>query len=257
MLSPYAKNEWLTIIAVGICVGLSLVLLGYWPGSVLVGIATVGVLTFFRDPERRVPSPRNIVVAPSDGKISSIHEVEHFPPFEGPAVCIRIFMSVFDVHINRCPCHGKVASITHQPGNHGNTLNPESIEDNESMTTLFVHPVKEHPIAAVRQVAGLLARTIYNKLREEQVVQRGQRMGIIKLGSTTELYLPATLRPEVKVQQGQKVLGGMTILANVTPIDPTESLPPQITLFTSSANPVDEDGEPTVFAEDESARSSL
>lgn len=254
MLSSYAKNEWLTIIAVGLCVGASLVLLGHWPGAVGVGVATLAVLTFFRDPDRRVPSPRNIVVAPADGKISSIHDVEHFPPFDGPAVCVRVFMSVFDVHVNRCACHGKVASITHQPGNHGNTLNPESIEDNESMTTVFVHPVKNHPVAAIRQVAGLLARTIHNGLREEQVVQRGQRMGIIKLGSTSELYLPLTLRPEVKVKQGQKVLAGMTILAAVTPLDPTEGMSPQITLFASPGN--DGEGEPSVFAEDESTPSS-
>ncbi|MEM1108374.1 MAG: phosphatidylserine decarboxylase [Planctomycetota bacterium] len=232
--------------------GLSLVLLDYWPAAVLVGLATIAVLSFFRDPDRQVPSPRNIAVAPADGKISSIHDVEHFPPFDGPAVCVRVFMSVFDVHLNRCPCHGKVASITHQLGNHGNTLNPESIEDNESMTTLFVHPVKQHPVAAVRQVAGLLARTIHNALRDEQVVQRGQRMGIIKLGSTTELYLPLTLRPEVKVQQGQKVLAGITVLAEVTPLDPAEGLPPQIKLFTANRPATDEDGEPSVFAEEDS-----
>ncbi len=255
MLSPYAKKEWLTIIAVGVFVGLSLVLLGHWPGAVVGGIAVVAILTFFRDPERRVPSPRNIVVAPADGKISSIHDVEHFPPFDGPAVCVRIFMSVFDVHLNRCPCHGKVASITHQPGNHGNTLNPESIEDNESMTTLFVHPVKDHPVAAVRQVAGLLARTIYNSLRDDQVVQRGQRMGIIKLGSTTELYLPTKLSPEVKVKQGQKVLGGMTILASVTPLDPADGLSPQITLFASPEDQAEE--EASVFADEKSTSSSL
>ncbi|MEM9913560.1 MAG: phosphatidylserine decarboxylase [Planctomycetota bacterium] len=255
MLSPYAKNEWLTIIAVGACVGLSLVLLGYWPGAVGIGVATLAVLTFFRDPDRRIPSPRNIVVAPADGKISSIHEVEHFPPFDGPAVCVRVFMSVFDVHVNRCVCHGKVASITHQPGNHGNTLNPESIEDNESMTTLFVHPVKGHPVAAVRQVAGLLARTIHNGLRDEQVVQRGQRMGIIKLGSTSELYLPANLKPDVLVKQGQKVLAGMTVLANVTPLDPAEGLPPQITLFASPTEDDGGDGEPSVFAEKDPASS--
>jgi len=254
MLSSYAKNEWLTIITVGVCVGLSLVLLGYWPAAVAVGLSTVAVLTFFRDPDRRVPSPRNIVVAPADGKISSIHDVDHFPPFDGPAVCVRIFMSVFDVHVNRCPCHGKVASITHQPGNHGNTLNPASIEDNESMTTIFVHPVKEHPVAVVRQVAGLLARTIHNGLRDQQVVQRGQRMGIIKLGSTSELYLPQTLRPEIKVEQGQKVLAGLTILAAVTPLDPAEGLSPEITLFaTPTPASGEDDGEASVFAEKDSS----
>lgn len=253
MLSPYAKNEWLTIIAVGFCVGLSAVLLGYWPLAVVVGLVTIAVLTFFRDPERPVPPARGAVVAPADGKVSSVHDVEHFPPFDGPAVCVRIFMSVFDVHVNRCPCHGKIASITHKPGAHRNTLNPESAEDNESMTTLWVHPVKGHPIAAVRQIAGLLARTIHNGLRQDQVVQRGQRMGIIKLGSTSELYLPKTLQPDIKILQGQKVLAGITILATVVPLDPTEGMSPQITLF---AHPGEDDGEPSVFAQDDPSRSS-
>ncbi|MEO1236527.1 MAG: phosphatidylserine decarboxylase [Planctomycetota bacterium] len=247
MLSPYAKHEWLTILAVGGCVAAALALLGYWPGAVAAGLATLAVLTFFRDPERRIPSQRNAVVAPADGRVSSVHEVDHFEPFDGPATCVRVFMSVFDVHLNRCPCHGRVASITHQPGNHANTLNPESIEDNESMTTLLVHPVKGHPVAAVRQVAGLLARTIHNALDEGQVVQRGQRLGIIKLGSTSEVYLPATLRPEVQVEQGQKVLAGVTVLATVTPKDPADRMSPLIKLFDSEPA-ADDDGEPTVFA---------
>lgn len=247
MLSSYAKNEWLTILAVGFCVGLSLVLLGYWPGSVLVGLIVFGLLMFFRDPERRTPTHRGAVVAPADGKVSSIHEVEHFEPFGGPAVCVRIFMSVFDVHVNRCPCHGKVVSITHQPGAHRNTLNPESAEDNESMTTVFVHPVKNHHVAAVRQVAGLLARTIHNALQPEQVVQRGQKMGLIKLGSTSEVYLPHALQPEVKVELGQKVLAGVTVVAGVTPLEPAERMSPHIQLF-NTAPPVDEDGDPTVFS---------
>lgn len=251
MLSPFAKKEWLTIIAVGLCFAVSMFLLGYWPLAVVAVLVTVAILTFFRDPERRVPSQRNAVVAPADGKVSSVHEVEHFPPFDGPATCVRIFMSVFDVHINRCPCHGKIATITHQPGAHRNTLNPESAEDNESMTTVMVHPVKGHPIAAVRQIAGLLARTIHNGLRPEQVVQRGQRMGIIKLGSTSEVYLPHTLAPELQIRQGQKVLAGLTVLATVTPLDPSEGLSPQITLFQNAGT--DEDGSASVFAQDESA----
>ncbi len=219
MLSGDAKKEWLTIFAVGACIGASLVLLGYWPAAVIVGLLTLALVLFFRDPDRRTPSHRGVVVAPSDGTVSSIHELEHFEPFGGPAVCVRIFMSVFDVHINRCPCHGKVASITEKAGRFRNTLNPEAAEDNQSVTTLLVHPVKNHPVAAVRQIAGLLARTIHNSLREEQVVQRGQRMGLIKLGSTTELYLPMTLLPEVQVRQGQKVLAGLSVLANVTPLE--------------------------------------
>jgi phosphatidylserine decarboxylase len=251
MLSGYARKEWLTILAVGLVVALSLTLLGYWPAGVGVGVVTLGVLTFFRDPQRRTPAHRGAVVAPADGKISSVHELEFFPPFDGPATCVRIFMSVFDVHVNRCPCHGRVASLTHKPGQHRNTLNPESAEDNESLTTLLVHPIKEHPVAAVRQIAGLLARTIYNALEEGQVVQRGQRLGIIKLGSTSELYLPRSLKPAVKVRQGQKVLAGVTVLATVTPLEPADppGMSPQITLLNQQI--VEDDGTSSVFSADE------
>ncbi len=199
-------------------------------------------------PSGSVPSHRGIVVAPADGKISSIHELDHFEPFDGPAICVRIFMSVFDVHINRCPCHGMVREITHQPGAHKNTLKPESAEDNESMTTLFVHPVRSHPVAAVRQIAGLLARTIHNGLSVGQVVQRGQKMGIIKLGSTSELYLPAALQPEIKVKQGQKVQAGLTVLASVVPLEQGQEMSPAIKLFKQPL--VEDDGSASVFEGD-------
>ena len=247
MLSGYAKNEWLTILAIGTMAGIALLLLGWWPVAIGVAVVVVGLLLFFRDPQRRTPAHRGIVVAPADGKVSSIHEIEHFAPFDGPATCVRVFMSVFDVHVNRCPCHGQVQSITHQPGQHRNTLNPESAEDNESITTLMVHPVKEYPVAVVRQIAGLLARTIHNGLEEGQVVQRGQKMGIIKLGSTTELYLPGFLQPQVKVTQGQKVLAGITVLASVTPLEASKPLSPQIKIFDSPT--VEEDGTTSVFAQ--------
>ena len=253
-LSAFAKREWLTILGVGFCIGGSLVLLGYWPLAILVGVLGLALLLFFRDPERRTPAHRGVVVAPCDGKVSSIHELEHFLPFNGPAVCVRVFMSVLDVHINRCPCHGMVREISHKPGAHKNTLKPESAEDNESTTTLFVHPVKSHPVAAVRQIAGLLARTIYNDLNVGQVVQRGQRMGIIKLGSTTELYLPHTLQPEVKVKEGQKVEAGVTVLASVVPLETGSELSPQIKLFKQPL--VEDDGSASVFEASDGDRST-
>ena len=218
MLSPSAKNECLVITTCGLMVAAAFGLLGWWPLGVFALVVAVALLLFFRDPERRIPSQRNAVVAPADGKVSSVHRVEHYAPFDGPAVCVRIFMSVFDVHINRCPCHGKVASVTPKPGRYRNTLNPEAAEDNASNLTVLVHPVREHPVAAVRQVAGLLARTICCTLQPGRVVQRGQRMGLIKLGSTTELYLPESLQPRLTVAQGERVHAGSSVLGTVTPL---------------------------------------
>jgi phosphatidylserine decarboxylase len=216
MLSPYAKNEWITIAVIGLLMTIASVVVGWWWLVFFILPITAALLAFFRDPNRKTPSQRGAMIAPADGRISSIHEVDHFAPFDGPATCIRIFLSVLDVHINRSPCHGHVKSVTHKPGDHKNALNPTSAETNESNLIVLIHPIRRHPLAAVRQVAGLLARTIACGVSEGDVVQRGQRIGIIKLGSTTELYLPADLDPKVAVQQGQAVYAGLTVLATVT-----------------------------------------
>ncbi len=222
MLSSYGKYEWLTITAVGMMLTVTCAMLGWWWALLLILPVTAALLAFFRDPNRRTPSQRGAVIAPADGRISSIHEVDHFEPFGGPATCIRIFLSVLDVHINRSPCHGQVSSITHKPGDHKNALNPESAETNESNLIVLNHPIKGHPLAAVRQVSGLFARTIACGVHEGDVVQRGQRIGMIKLGSTTELYLPAEQQPQVTIQQGQKVYAGLTVLASVSSKDQPE-----------------------------------
>lgn len=225
MLSSYSKKEWLTILAIGVLLAASLLVVGLWYLAILALIATAALMSFFRDPDRRTPTQRGMVVAPADGRVSSIHQVEHFEPFNDSATCIRIFLSVLDVHVNRSPCHGEVVSVTHKPGDHLNALNPESAEVNESNLIVMVHPIRRHPIAAVRQVAGLLARTIVCGVREGRVVQRGERIGIINLGSTTELYLPNDLNPQVMVEVGQKVQGALTVVASISSKDATITSP--------------------------------
>lgn len=217
MLSKYAKQECVTIAAVGLMLTVAVFVIGLWWLSLLVVPLTLALLLFFRDPERRTPSQRGVMVAPADGRISSIHELEHFEPLEGPATCIRIFLSVFDVHMNYSPYHTAVESVTHKAGEHLNALNPQSAEDNESNLIVLVHPNRKYKMCAVRQVAGLLARTIVCVVQPEQVIQRGQRIGIIKLGSTTELYIAKDMKPRVQVRAGQKVTGGVTVLAGITP----------------------------------------
>lgn len=217
MLSKHAKLECITIAVVGFMLSVALALTWFWWLVPVIVIATLCLLAFFRDPERRTPTQRGVMVAPSDGRISSIHDVEHFEPLGGPAVCIRIFMSVLDVHINYSPYHTAIESITHTPGEHLNTLKPESAEDNENNLLVLVHPNREYKMAAVRQVAGMLARTIVCHVHEEQVIQRGQRIGLIKLGSTTELYILKDLSPKIQISEGQRVYGGVTVVAQITP----------------------------------------
>ncbi len=216
MLTAYGKREWLTILIVGGAAAVACMATGWWWSGVLMVVGVVALLTFFRDPPRRIPTGRGSVVSPADGRVSSVHRVEHFEPFDGPATCIRIFLSVLNVHVNRVPCHGRVGSITHKPGLKLNALNPKSAEVNESTLIVLEHPTRGYPVGAVRQVAGLIARTIVCGLSEGQIVQRGTRFGMIKFGSTTELYLPDTHNPQVQVRQGQRVYGASTVLAQVT-----------------------------------------
>lgn len=217
MLSKHAKPECITIAAVGFMLGVAAVLVGMTWLLVLIVPGVLGLLLFFRDPERRTPTQRGVMVAPADGRISSIHELEHFEPLDGPATCVRIFLSVLDVHINYSPYHTTIESITHTPGQHLNALKPESAEGNENNLLVLIHPNRRYKMAAVRQVSGMLARTIVCHVREDQVLQRGQRIGLIKLGSTVELYISQEMSPRLNVQEGQKVTGGVTVIARITP----------------------------------------
>ena len=217
MLSAYGKAEWLTISAVSVLLAISVALLGIWWLLIPIALVTGVLLSFFRDPSRRMPSQRGVVLAPADGRVSSIHHLEHYEPLGCPAVCIRIFLSLFNVHINRSPCHGLVESITHRDGDHRTALNADSHETNESNLIVLLHPARQQPIAAVRQVTGILARTIVCGVRVGQIVQRGQRIGMIKLGSTTELYLPEEATEQVVVLVGEKVKGGLSVVAHMPP----------------------------------------
>jgi len=168
-----------------------------------------------------------VMVSPADGKVVSVHEVPAMPEFDGhPALCVRIFLSLFDVHINRSPCHGRVIQVVHRDGVYGNAMNPESAEQNEAMLTVLKHPAKDYPLTAVRQIAGMVARRIVCHTKPGMTLQRGQRFGLIKFGSCVELYLPDYLEPEVQVTEGDRVRGGEDVIAVVMP--PLEAPEPAI-----------------------------
>ena len=217
-LSPLGKREWLTTLLIAaVLIGL-FIWLKIWWAIAIVAVIAFCLCAFFRDPERNIPVRRNIMVAPADGVISSIHEVENFELFGGEgATCVRIFLSVLDVHINRSPCHGIVGPITGKQGKYLNALNPESAEVNTWSMFPLLHPTKKHPVAAVRQVSGMIARTIVCTAKEGDILQRGERFGLIKFGSTTELYVPRSFQPKVLVQKGQRVWGGETEMIEVMP----------------------------------------
>ena len=223
MLSPYGRREWRAIAAIGLMLLVTCLVIGWWWPAFAIVLLTTGVLTFFRDPHRRVPTQRGVFVSPADGKVTSIHRVEQFEPFGEAALCIRVFLSVLNVHINRSPCHAVIALTRHQDGHHLSALNPTSAEVNEWNLIVMRHPTGGHHVAAVRQVAGQLARTIRCGVKIDQTVQRGQRIGMITLGSTTELYIPESRGAKAAVVQGQRVRGGTTVLARFEATAPAEN----------------------------------
>jgi phosphatidylserine decarboxylase len=170
------------------------------------------LLYFFRDPPRRVPDSPEAIVSPADGTIVEVTRLNHYDYLDGPAVRIGIFLSIFNVHINRAPFAGTVVELHYQPGEFLNALKPESAIRNESMWIGFAVPDFPQTRFAVRQISGAIARRIVCPLRPGQTVPRGQKFGMIKLGSRTELILPADA-VEILAWHGDKVKAGSDIIA--------------------------------------------
>lgn len=182
---------------------------GAWLRGLSVALwASAGFAAFFfRDPERAIPSGNGLVVSPADGKIIAIEEMEEPDFFNGPVQRISIFLSVFDVHVNRVPVEGVVNFYRYQRGRfHVASLPEASVENEQSVIGV------ESPWGRVlfKQIAGLIARRIVCDLRAGHRVQRGERFGIIKFGSRMEVYLPRDV--EIKVRLREKVRAGESIL---------------------------------------------
>jgi phosphatidylserine decarboxylase len=169
------------------------------------------LLYFFRDPPRRIPTTLGAIVAPADGKVVEITQLEHDEFVDGPAVRIGIFLSLFNVHVNRAPTDGRVVDLKYRPGEFISATRPESSLRNESMWIGFEDADGRR--FAVRQISGMVARRIVCLLRPGQAVTRGEKFGMIKLGSRTELILPARA-VQIEVGLGESVRGGRQILAS-------------------------------------------
>lgn len=179
-----------------------------FPIFLLTMATTAFVVYFFRDPERYVPADESIIVAAADGLVVGIDEMEE-PDFHlGPMVRVAIFLSVFDVHINRTPCDGVVKSTVYKAGKFLDVRHPQSSQLNEARSWWLETP---HGNVAVRQIAGLIARRIVAWAGEGTPLQRGQRFGMIRFGSRTEVFLPADCTVLVKI--GDRVQGAATPIA--------------------------------------------
>jgi phosphatidylserine decarboxylase len=182
----------------------------------LAGLFTLFCFYFFRDPERVPPGRPDALVAPADGKVVSVAPA--VPPSElglGPVPRWRvgIFLSVLDVHVNRVPADGTVTRIAYRHGAFVNAALDKASERNERNAIAIRLPTGQE--IAVVQIAGLIARRIVCDLREGDPVRAGNRLGIIRFGSRTDLYLPEGVRPLVAI--GQTMIGGETVIAELPP----------------------------------------
>lgn len=224
MISLYAKKHTLYVITMAVLLMLCTMLLGWWWFTAALALLAILILATFRDPTRSIPIARHAIVAPADGIVRSVDKLEHYPPLNGPAHRIRIFIGLHHVHINRSPCHGRVTRIEATQGKRRNTLFSHAAEDNTATLTVLHHPAHDRSIAAVRQIAGLLAGHIVHRARMNSILQRGERFGMILLGSMVELYLPDIPQVQITIGKGTRVFGGVTIVGQMMPL--TQPNPP-------------------------------
>jgi len=178
----------------------------------LLSVIFVWLLMFFRDPYRDCPTDKNILFAPADGKVTNIDFVEENSFIGAAAVRIGIFLSIFDVHINRAPSNAKVGRITYRKGKYKNAKNPCSGRANESNDICLVRTDSPPDRLLVRQISGAIARRIVCRISEGRQLSSGEKFGMIKFGSRTELYAPAGENLKCLVKVGDKVKAGLTPL---------------------------------------------
>ena len=211
-MAQYARLEVTLISVLGIILTAVVgYLFGWW--ALLPSVLTLALLAFYRDPPRSIPPGDNLLLAPADGRIMSVERAYSGPEGGPPELRICVFLSVLNVHVNRSPCTGRVIAIAYSPGLFLNALKPEATLKNEN-NLMTLEPVAPLPgPVRVRQIAGLLAKRIVCAAKAGETLAAGQRFGMIKLGSQTELRVPDDPRWEVRVRTGDTVCGGLTVLA--------------------------------------------
>lgn len=182
----------------------------------LVALLTFSALAFFRDFHRNSPpaTASAMMLAPADGTVTEITRLDHFAPFDGPALRVGLFLSVLDVHVNRVPCDGVILATAYQPGLFLDARHPDSGRKNQSHMIVLgsLQASDHHPVAAVKQIVGAIARRIIAPVEIGDTFARGERFGMIAFGSRTELYVPHPDSWEPAVHTGQHVNAGITIM---------------------------------------------
>jgi phosphatidylserine decarboxylase len=182
-------------------------------GALVALWALLAIFTFyfFRDPDPLVPTLPNLVVAPGHGKVDTIDTTTEPNFMGGECQRVSIFLSVFDVHVQNSPVTGRIAFFKHSPGKYLNAMRADSADFNENILIGIESVEPRGEKIGVRLIAGLIARRIIPWIGENDVVERGERISLIQFGSRVNVYLPK--HAKIKVQLGQKVVGGETVLA--------------------------------------------
>ena len=217
VLAPIRREGW-PFIAIGVVLTILLSFLGQffaWLGALL----TAWCVYFFRDPERVTPTRDGLVVSPADGVVTLIEPA--VPPPElgmgpNPRPRISVFMSVFDVHVNRAPVSARIAQVAYRPGRFVNASFDKASDDNERQAFHLV--MADGRDLAVVQIAGLVARRIIGWVGEGDQVTVGSRIGMIRFGSRVDVYLPPDGAP--LVVEGQRAIAGETVLADLAGSEP-------------------------------------
>lgn len=195
-------------ILIGSGVTVTSYLLGWTIVAILLGILTFFVIWFFRNPEREIPAGEGVVVAPADGKIIEIKEVDEERILKNQSLKISIFMNVFNVHVNRIPYSGKIVDILYNKGKFVSANKEKASLENEQNAVLLETPEGKKILFV--QIAGLIARRIACWVKKGDMVERGQRFGLIRFGSRVDIYLP--LGVKLQVSLGDRTKAGTTIL---------------------------------------------
>lgn len=200
-------REGIPYIAVPLVVSVAAAVFGFWYVSLLFLVVTGFMAFFFRNPERTPPDDPNLVVAPADGKITRIKPVA---PEAGSPTLVSIFLSPFDVHINRAPIGGKIVDVVYSPGKFLMATNEKASLVNEQNSLTIEGP----KITVVcKQIAGILARRVVCWRQKGDMLSLGERFGMIKFSSRTDVILPANV--EVTVTEGTRVKGGTTVIGRI------------------------------------------
>lgn len=179
--------------------------------AIAAAVLTVFTAYFFRDPLRVSPDDPLSVLAPADGRVLEISEVDEGEVVGGVATRITIFLSIFNVHVQRAPLSGKVVKRRYKPGSYLAAWNPKASEENEQASLGLATDLG--PVM-VRQIAGLVARRVVTDPQEGDSVRRGERIGLIRFGSRVDLFLPPCLKLECA--PGDRVKAGFTVLARMS-----------------------------------------